>query len=288
MELENSIKQYLENKMPEGERLAFEQKMAMDEQLKEEVAFQKEMYSFFDQREEVNALKKVLQESENDFFNEDIPKTKKNKTNRLIWIFPIGILLLAMYYFISTNNHQRLDNEETSSEEYLETKDNEEDSLDTKIELPNDGTEEVDIEEEKEELPPDLQNQPIADAGSYNPNPALEALLTTSFRADQVVEISSPGKGQTFKLKRRKILFSLNGTTNKENKLQLVMYDNNPRSFDEDYKALALVLSPSKVSDEEYSFSTKANIPLKKGLYYFVITNPETDDLLYVSKFEVK
>lgn len=290
MELEDSIKLYLENKMTESERIAFEQKMDMDEQLSEEVAFQKEMFSFFEQRDEINALRSILQEAESAFFNEEVvKKPTKKKVNTLVWIFPLGLLLIAVSYFIYSNIAQNSNNEKTRvSEEQLETNKIIDDTTSQKIEIPTDENEETTDEEEAKDELPDLENQPIADAGSYNLNPALEAILSTSFRDNQSVELTSPAKGQTFKLKGRKVLFSLDGKTNKSDKLKLVLYDNNPRSFDGGFKTLELSLTPSEIGEEEYSISTKANIPLKKGLYYYLITNSVTNNLVYAGKFEVK
>ena len=298
MELEDKIKEYLENKMSEDKRTAFEQKIASDDELREEVSFQKEMYSFFDQREEVNTLKDLLKDSENDYFKNNAPEVEKKKVNVLFWILPAVILFVVIIYFMSNNGKTdklSLDNIEVQKSENTQSDDVQvessngvkEDAEDTNIEEnQSDNPTELD----QKELPDHFKGQPIADAsvGNYKTNPALESILTTSFRADQSVELSSPNASTNFKLKDGKVLFSLNGKTNKAGKLKLAIYDNDQKSFNEDLKTLELELFPVEQGDKDYQISFQGNIPVKKGLYYFIIMNLESDGLLYASKFEVK
>ena len=106
---QDDIKNYLTNKMSESERQQFEASMSSDEALKKEVAFNKDLMSFFE--DENPELEGMLTQLGNEFSYKSTTSTlnqtqttvianaKKKYPKSIFWI--IGIIVLIAILLIS-------------------------------------------------------------------------------------------------------------------------------------------------------------------------------------------
>ena len=66
------------------------------------------------------------------------------------------------------------------------------------------------------------------------------------------------------------------------------IYDNKKRHFDNNNFILKGDIKVKAIDDNDFEFVFFANTGITKGLYYFLIYNKETKEMLTISKFSVE
>lgn len=288
--IQEKIDRYLRNEMAANEKAAFEKEVAQNAEWKAQLALSKDLSQFFAKRNP--ALEQELTHLDDIYFANDKSQSHWKKwLLGIVGIFLIGIVGWLMSDFL--NNPV-----ENASPKVIEEKvpNSEEVILEKEVKEVQPELEQVEEEikvEKKEAVPPKKEQpkktQPIAalNPEDFKVNPVLEGLIAERVRDESVkTEIETPNVDAILKYARKTQLI-VKGTTNAAPPYQLTIFSNKPTDFDNDRKYLRTELSYTE-NDDDYVFMFNANIDFKKGLYYFLIESVETDDLLVVSKFQVK
>lgn len=270
MELQERIERFLNNEMTESEKFAFEEEINSNEELARQVAYNKDLQGFFDTQYE--AVDQSLTALGDKHFNQQNRSIFKNK-----WLIIIPTLLFVLLggYFIVSNFLANSGNEHPApADEFIITDPNESNPNKSNT---NDN-DEVD-EAQPNEAQPEI-NQPIASLNpeDFKPNPALEKLMRESVRSDGETVISLPIRGKVFKYQNT-IHFQVKGKSQVQPPYQLIIYANKINDFKNDAYLLNKTLTHLKFD---------AHIALKKGLYYLVIQEKESEQVIYISSFSVK
>lgn len=287
----NIIIKYLNNEMSEEERKAFEQQLSADKALAKEVLFQRGLHGF------LHRNNPILENKLNDLGNEFIrmPLNHKKTTilnNRKFWLFIIALSCLLLSLFVYFNNQRPKLTPPAKSE--------------IKEKQPHNSAEDTKVEKNQQQIPTKLEplptkaapstkatkTQPIAkiNQGDYQQNPILEALIVDSYREERSVLtiITTPKQEQVFEATPA-INFEIAGTTTSLPPYKLVVYSNRTFDIENEHPVLSIPLQGIK-NAEGYTFSFKAVLSLKKGLYYYMITGKEkeTRALLSIARFRVE
>ena len=292
MQNQHKIEDYLAGKMSREEKAAFEAELSQNKELKSELDFQIELKQFFDTREP--KLENELVEFGNQYFK---TKPKSGLARYVISVLGVAVIV-CIFWLLKDMNSEKIPNDIPESADTLENIIRKETPKDTVInEKPN--------EEEipKEELPkpkPDKKpiqkpaqskpkERPIAQANpaDFEKNPILEDLMLNSLRAEEIkTNIQNPESGAILK-HEEKTPFKLSGKTTAAPPYQVKIYSNKGSDFDEDIFLLYADLSGIQ-KEGVYDFSYETRISVPPGLYYLLITQNESGELLKISSFSVK
>lgn len=299
MEKDNQyrIEQYLNNSFSEEERMAFEKELSNDAELRQQLEFAKGMHQFFEDRNP--ALEENLSRLDEVYFSDNPPK---NYWGKIVGGGLFALLVaLGAWWLINDVQQNKSDvlpseiNEQKEVEPIIE-----ESATETKTPEPDSKPEEKIIQQPKEEKKPKQQDipkeekkettQPIAmlNPEDFKVNPILEGLIKEKVRNQEITTtLIEPALDGVLKSEGQTLL-KIKGTTNAIPPLRMVIYSNKAQDFDNDKPYLNTALSPTQKNEEEYEFQFNAKIDFKKGLYYILIESVEMDELLIVSKFQVK
>lgn len=277
MEVQERIEKYLNNKMTDSERNAFELEVKQDISLSQQLDYNRSLMNYFNDYEP--ELEKTLSALGDKYFQ---PQKKPLFKNKWLIIIPALLLLLfVVYRFIPNGTAPTIDKTNTiitepdGDNQPTIDKGNDEssDSDDNPVVNPSDN------EATKKDNQPKV-DQPIASLNpdDFKPIADLEDLIKESVRSDEKTEISEPLNGKVYKYQSL-INFKLQGKTNITPPYQLIIYTNKSNDFDNDIRLVNQTINQLKFN---------AKIPLKRGLYYLVIQKQETEEMIHISSFSVK
>lgn len=303
MEEQEKIELYLKNALSLDEHNAFERELEDNPALAEKVAFNRGLMGFFDDYEP--ELENMLASLGAEHFSSNVPppdatppSQKEHNRFNLLWLLPIILLIGGGLYWYSINDVTPTTSEETST---ITTPTQESASEVVQETLPEETAPEGEPTQNTTNNPPavkdiivddeptsDISEQPIAriDPADFEVNPILETLLTEQVRAtDYRSSIESPTIGQILQFNKT-IPLHIKGQTTAPPPYELLIYSNRNNDFDNDYRTLTAELN-SKKAGEQYPIKFNANIPMERGLYYWILRTKD-EDILYVSKFTVE
>ena len=284
--IDNDIDRYLNEDMSIKEQAIFENKIKEDQELSERIELQRDIAAYL--QSDKMQLAKELDVLGDKFF---IEKKRPNSFNK-IWLFlPALFLLGGMVWFFQEKGN-------TSS--IIPIKKNIE--ITSPPIAPTDTSKEIiknvlplvkpdEIKEKKKSIAPVKikEEQPIAsiDPTNYKPNPLLESLLKETVRAASFVTIiETLPTGKIIK-KNNTIPLNISGNTTAKMPYQLIIYSNRGFDFERDYRLFDQALLGTK-KGEVYYFDYKANLNLEKGLYYLLLKEQASSEILSLSKFTVE
>ena len=281
------IEKYLEGTMSAAERRDFENELATNEALREEVDFQKKIETMLAHQPE-DDLRQNLQRLDKKYAK---PSDNSNK-NWLLGLFFVGIVGSAFWYFQGATNDLVAPVTEQPKEktEVNAAPEKVEKGLDkTSIETPeiiekeakNNESEQKKIEKQpSNKSEQKVKSQPIA--ANFIPNEALEKRLGNLRSVG--LELSNYKK--QFLLKNGTIDFALAGTVSSQKNTEIVLYIFNNKM--EDYEAFKPVFSTTlTLKEADDTFNIVEKIGIDAGLYYLQLED-ETGEVLYLDKFLVE
>jgi len=286
----DKIQRYLDGEMKGEERSSFEQEMAADEALAQEVALHADMQELLADSPE-NELRHSLQ-----VLGQQATTKSRGGFNRLLWLL-LPILLLTGWWFLSEEETNKGNPPEDTVQK--PTGLNEQDAT----------TEEVDdvvAPVEEKPLPKQKEKRTVPDkkdasrknakesgpiAANFVPNPALEFMIGNNLRADdfqwaetrpqQDVTLSTTDASLDFQFAGRLIAESdISGL-----ELKLHLFSNDPAAFDTFSPLYSFDLTLQEDAESNYVIDFQKSIPLKQGLYYYLIEDYETEQIYRVEKF---
>ncbi len=284
------IDKYLDNNMSPDERKAFEERLRTDKELTEEVAFQKELKGFFENRNP------QLRQDLKDLGAEFIVEEKKTGSSPY-WIWGSLFVLIAIGFYglyFSTSTSIVSDTPSQQTEQQNNTPQDVPSTIEeiapeqTTPNTPKDNNEST--EERTIDVDDIPEDQPIASLDNkerFVPNDLVEGIIQERYRAEEEdpTTVTLPEKDATFKYQKL-IPLKINGQTTIAPNYQLAIYSNETSAIENDYPLLKTALQHT-VKDGVYTFKFNGEIPLDKGLYYLFIRQADTFEVLYVSRFTV-
>lgn len=265
------IEKYLLNQMSEEEKAEVQFKILMDEDFRREV-------------ETLRTVQKTLvaekQKSGFGFW--------KRSWKRFLSLLVIVVGIGAAFIFLQKNTPESKNNNtpaNVSAEK--ETTDSSTEEFKTNVpEVEKKEEEQTPVEDTKLNNP--VNPKPIAqvDPKRMIPNEYLEEFTQGVRNSDISTELKNWESDKIFKWKDGKTTIDIQGTLSGSNlpKVRLSIYDNRSESFENG----TTVLSKSMELKNESDFSFLATLEIPQGLYYFLLENEETEDVLIVRKFVVK
>lgn len=307
MDAQERIERYLSDNMSSTEQKIFEIEIKQNKALAEEVEFQRGLMDFFNDYEpELEGVLEGLGEQHFVAETTSNPPPISNGFSRKLWFIPISLLfLLSIWLLFPTDETAPIVDQNSTETQQIEPPKKE-----VPIVIPetapveqNNNTlpEETEPEPSKKptesterdiiigEDPVDNSEQPIASLNpkDFKSNPTLESILQEQVRDEGFsTKITKPVFEQEFK-SGKTITLLLNGTTTAKPPYEFIIYSNRSRDFDNDYKTLSAIVNSSKVGDA-YPVKFNANIPLESGLYYWILRQKKSEEVLHISKFLVK
>ncbi len=290
------IEQYLNNTFSAKERLVFEKELAQDQTLRQELEFTRDLHQFFEGSNP--ALEENLSRFGDAYFSDDLPP--QNAWWKIAISGLIALLVaLGAWWLIADIKQNKSDDLQQEVKKEKESKPliKEPEIKNTEPEIKS---EEKIIEFPKKQKEPKEQqnpskkqkenNQPIAALSpeDFKLNPILESLIKENVRNGEIkTTLLEPALDLELKYEAQTLL-KIKGTTNAIPPLRLIIYTNDPEDFDSNKPYLNTEISTTEKGEEEYEFQFNAKMNFKQGLYYFMIESVETEDLLIVSKFQIK
>lgn len=291
-ELEQRIEQYLTGKMKGEELITFENEISNNQSLAEKIALKQDLIDFFDKRNP--ELDKKLKELGAEYFGEAALKNKApNKSSFLIITIILLLLAAFLFYYFNKNEGQSIEvnqveepiiiNEDLDNSKIIENPIEEEKTEEQPIDLPTFNP------QQKIEQPSNTEKKPIASLENYKTNQVLEDLIRENIRSNEIVfEAKKIFNEKLSKQKNGKVNMSLSGTINVDETVEIVIYDNKSSSFNQDIKTLSEEIKVVKTKENLYKISFNANMSLENGLYYYILKIKSTQEILLISKFEVR
>lgn len=281
------IERYIANEMASDEMKDFENKMSNDEKLAQEVAFKKDVNDYF--KSDKIGLAEELEVLGNTYFKAEKKGTSFNK----LWLLlPALLLLVGLVWRMSPTNEKPApsSNRVTNNIDSLK---NSPTTPPNKIEQKPTSAPKKEITPSKPPVPTEEKqptiNQPIAsvDETAFQSNPLLEGLLKEQLRdATFLTTLLSPKEGLVYPANKT-IPLIIKGSTTAETPYRVIIYTNKLFDFENDHRLFEKEFQGVKKEDN-YTFSLKANLPLPKGLYYLIIQQKKSNEMLYISKFSVR
>ena len=291
------IDRYFNDEMDKVEREAFEKAMENDAELAKTVALNKDLMTFFQERNPKS--KRKITTSSDKFLAKTLepniaPSTDIRSIQCIKWSIGIVSLLIVSFFVIRLSpisQSQSQDTEHSDMGVENVTSHTTQHEGETEAVLINEQPQEQ-IQEERKPNPEAIDenqskgNNPIAvtDLEKFMPNAVLENLIgenVHSFKGG--TSITFPKTGYSFVPKNKITDFSIKGTVSDNQSIDIIVYDNQPESFTNNKPVLltSKVLKPG-------SFSYNLSIELKPGAYYYIIRNKETTSIIHISKFFVE
>lgn len=131
---------------------------------------------------------------------------------------------------------------------------------------------------------------PAPVAANLVPNPALERYLNDNVRGNNDrLDIASPLPGARFTSKDGKILFRVSGALDAKgeapgSRMSVFVFSNNKEAYENDRPLWKQKLTFSQ-ENGQYRFQAAARMAVQPGLYYYLIENEESGEVIKVGKF---
>ena len=274
--LDEKMDRYLQQEMGPEELKQFQAAMAADDALRAEVELQTEMKAYLEDSPE-NELRRNLQKLSAQY--QDKPASSGPK--RLWYLLLLIPILGGLLWWASTPSTTQATGSEEPAVEQSEEANPEQNTS------PQDETAPI-----PEAPAPTRPSGPIA--ANFAPNPALEFLLDNNARSNgwqmeiqnSQQDVSSAGNEMT-PLQFSAILQGDDITADQVFKLHL--FDNDAQRY-ADFDALHsfdLALRPEGAPNT-YALNLSAEVQLKPGLYYQILEDFETEEILWAGKFMVR
>ncbi|MCO6479484.1 MAG: hypothetical protein J5I94_22810 [Phaeodactylibacter sp.] len=292
-QLYETIEAYLEGKLTEEARRAFEKEIAADPELRKEVALHQRMQQELGKSEKA-ALREQLRQIAQEFPLEE--KRRKTVFRLRPWAIAVAAAIIgAVIWWAWPRFTQPSWQEEPGiAADSLPGKPT--DAPDSQIAAqPEPGPKPEETAPSEPERKPSAPQQP---ADPFRPNPKLEELAANESRdAGFLVSAEAnavPAPSDKFRAVVAGMLRS--GKPAEEDSIVLYIYDNQLASYQKEQPAAALPLELKRLEDEEvqgfasmnnYTFEKKVEKDLPPGLYYYVIKRKGEDTPLFVGKVEV-
>lgn len=285
--MSNNIERYLNEEMSINEQEVFEKKIKHDAELSEKVELQRDIMEYIQSGK--MKLGKQLDVLGGQYF---IEKKTATSFNRIWLVLSAFVLIGALIWLLQGKENKSTDKPAESVEKNT--------TVTPPSTLPKDESTSVEPNEASSSVEPNevkkteektqtvKEKQPIAsiNKADYKPNPLLENLLKETVRAGAVTNIEIVPKSKIVK-KNKTIPLKISGNTTARTPYQIIIYSNKISDFERDYH---LFDQPVLGTEKEgvYYFNYKANLSLKKGLYYLILKQQTSSEVLYISKFSVE
>ena len=265
-ELYEQIEAYLNNTLPPDQRLAWEQRMAEDASLREQVELHRRLHKDYDTgRMQLRAtLHDILYES----LPPDSPSTSGGKRHWRLWFGLLVLILVAIWWGFGLWK---------KSEPVAPAV-----PLPVEAPLPKSDTMPAPIKHE----------EPIAmaDPARYQPNPGMEAFVNSHLRSESItIKMRRPANGIRL-MPNEKGLVSIRiagdanwGEDLEPSPLILSFFDNR----DTNRPLAEMPIVGNKTSANSLDFDVSKRLKLQPGLYYFTIEAGDKGEILYAGKFLV-
>jgi len=273
------IEKYLLNKMTESEKSAFQFELMQDNDLRQEV-------------KSMRVLQKTLIANSRAIEGHE-------KSTQEIWKWLLPLLLIPILFFlwkaigteeapIPVNPKTEIktppaavEKEEIKREEVKEESPIEEEIK--KYEPKND--------KEKAPKKTDKKTQYIAmaEAADLVPNPLFEQ-MSSGLRGDDLdLILNTPSASAILSWQETAFILPFTGTitSDTEPNLQLLIFSNKKADY-ESWEYLKQENLKITKTDEGFTFSVRPTLQLKRGLYYYLIEDLDTEIPVTVGKFELK
>ena len=273
------IEQYLRNTMTEEEKSAFQFELMQDKNL----------------REEVKAMR-IVQKT---VIAESRQKAATGFNYRPLAYAAAVLLLLGAFFFLSKKSDDRIaddvppketetlpitPNDTSTEEEGIVVEEKEEKKLEDVI---NEGVKNK--KEAVKEKP--IQQIALADPIDLVPNPLFEQMTTGVRGGDIEIKAISPVKDAVLTWQEGAFVLPFRGIVNTDDEaaptLNLLIFSNKKADFEE-WKYLEKVSLKIEKSAAGFRYSARPKLNVKRGLYYYLIENEDTEEPVLTGKFEVK
>jgi hypothetical protein len=308
------IERYLDGKMSPTENDSFEEEMENNPLLSDAVTQNKDLLSFFNNKNV--DLEQTLSNLGTEYFTNEkatdpTPYTAadapfKNRIRFVISLLSLLIVIIGIFWYfntadkkptdintpsMSTTEMEKIINDNMLDEQGGDVINNSEDNTPIEIEpeVIDSKTNPTDFDINETENPPKKEGQPIANLNeaSFQENTVLESLIRENVRSDSQTRINAPIQGETFQRKNGMVILGFNGTTEAASQFELIIYDNSPKNFNNDYQVLNAMLKKTSNNDS-FQLSFNVKVELKPGLYYYLIRTKEAAEMVYLSKFYIR
>lgn len=292
-QLYEAIEAYLEGKLPEEARRAFEKQIAADPELKTEVAIHRKMHQELGKSGKAE-LREQLQQIAREF-----PLERKARPRAIAWLVPVSgalaaaIVAAVIWWSLSRPADSSWKQGPALVIDSLSGGQPDTPGAQVAVE-PVPRPDEAPSPKPQEKKPPAVQ--PFADP--FRPNPELEGLAAAQNRdANFLISAdanAAPTPSDNF---RATVAGTLRSSTPAEGgRIVLQVYDNQPASFLKESPKASLPLELQRRDDEDiqafggmknYTFEKEVEKDLPPGLYYYVIKREGNDTPLFVGKMEI-
>ncbi|MFK7934814.1 MAG: hypothetical protein AB8G22_15000 [Saprospiraceae bacterium] len=289
-EIYDKIDAYLQGQMTQSEQTAFKAAMKKDTELAEAVALHRDLQQMLGEQP-VNALRKNLTTLEAG----DYPDAKNSNWWTIAAI--IGLAIIASVWWMmsvegemprtsSTTTEMPIEQPAETESSPLQPSDKIDNNTTPSIEIPM--QEEAEPEQQKESTKKSQpKSQPIA-AADFTPNPNLEFFIANNYRSDAAIQLSAkPPAKSANPLFQLRLTGELITTQSDLKNIQIHLFSNDPLAFTEFQPLLILPIELNNVTEEKSTFAIDKLMELKAGLYYYLIENVKTEEVLFVDKFEI-
>jgi len=281
MNLLNSdrVEKYLLNKMTESEKAAFQFELMQDRDLQQEVRT-------------MRIVQKTLIAEKR-----GVKVPQKDSPSFWKWLLPL--LLLPILFFFWNKKDVEIVPPSTPKTEVSppitpEKKEEVKETEPAKEESPID--EEIKKyapKDQNEAIKKEIENKPqyiaMAEPADLVPNPLFEQMSSGTRGNDLDLVLNSPSSFSIISWQESAFILPFTGTitSDEEPNLQLLIFSNKKADY-ENWEYLKQENLKIIKSDEGFSFSVRPTLQLKRGLYYYLIENMDTETPVTIGKFEVR
>lgn len=273
---EEDILKYLTGEMSVAEKATFEQLIQKDDKLREEVEFQRGFLAFINDDEP--ELEHKLDQLGEEFF------VKRNRRRKRLIIFMSATFVLIALLAVLLIRQRANDTNDVPNTEPTEQQ------LDAP--MPIERAEPSELIELPAPMPsPSISTQPIAsiDPKAYEPNNMMESIIQSQYRNEPTTSTTTlikPKADEVFQAKKQ-VELRVEGFSIVEPPYQLAIYTNDDFEVEYDYPTLSALMKIKKEGDQ-FTFLYYADVPFSKGLYYIVIRQRDTRELMHITRFRVE
>lgn len=276
------IEQYVAGKLTPDERVAFEKRLAQEQDLAESLRLYQMTQGFMAQREP--ALEQLLNTMGDKYF-----PVRSWYQKWYLWL--VFCLLIVIAVTIILLAKPPLSTPPSPGEEVPTADQNTPtapssvpdhsavaDAVDTVVAAPP----AVAPQPSKLKPPPSIAS---LNASAFEENPTLESLWREQLRNHLYFELLKPLRDTTFLLQSQ-TTFRLNARTTSSPPYELRIYSNHPEAFYNDEQVSnTLIVEANRLSDT-FTIDQAIHLPLRPGLYYWLLVS-KSDKLLTVGKFKI-
>ena len=261
-ELYEQIEAYLNNALPPEQMQAWEQRLAEDASLRQEVALHQQLQKDYDTgRLQLRAnLRDIMQEP----LPPDLPSASGGRYRWARWLGIVGLVVIFIWYILQWQEPVRI----------------------APVPVP------IDVPP----APPDSlpaspkEPQPIAmtDLARFKPNPGMEAFVKGTVRSESLeIKLSHPANGARFVPDAKGVVtVRFKGSVSMEEGQQLTKF---VLSFFDNQNSnkplLDVPVSMQKDTSDLLIFDVQQRLKFPLGLYYFTLEEADKGEVLYAGKF---